>query len=199
MTARYLRQSLVICRRHRTNRRPSNTRKHKSPLATSSTINRDWIAAEFAKSIVIERTLAANARSRAESPPEPAFAVLYCEIAAADERHLAIVETIATRYGHTPIRAVSGGVTETLGRLKEKVAEMGSSALDCLSHDMDAKAEAIHRHNAWVRTFEVIGDSESTRELAIVLNEERTHLKALQEGFNRLIEQHACGNFPMQK
>jgi hypothetical protein len=71
-------------------------------LARSTTINRDWIAAEFAKSIVIERTLAANAKSRAESPPEPAFGVLYSEIAAADERHVAIVEKIATRYGHTP-------------------------------------------------------------------------------------------------
>ena len=168
-------------------------------MARSSTINRDWIAAEFAKSIVIERTLAANAKSRAESPPEPAFGVLYSEIAAADERHVAIVEKIATRYGHIPSRAVSGGVTETLGRLRDKVAEMGLTALDCLSHDMSAKAEAIHWHTAWVRTFQVIGDSESKRELAIVLNEERTHHHALQQGFNRQIEQHACGNKPMQK
>jgi hypothetical protein len=161
-------------------------------LTTPSTINRDWIAAEFAKSIVIERTMAANAKSRSKSPPEPAFGVLYCEIAAADERHIAIIEKIATRYGHIPSRAVSGGVTETLGRLKDKVTEMGSSALDCLSHDMIAKAEAIHWHTAWVRTFEVIGDSESMRELGIVLNEERTHHQALQQGLNRMIEQLAC-------
>jgi hypothetical protein len=128
-------------------------------LATFCTIDRDWIAAEFAKRIVIERTMAANAKSRSGSPPEPAFGVLYCEIAAADERHVAIVEKIATRYGHIPSRAVSGGVTETLGRLKDKVTEMGSSALECLSCDMIAKAEAIHWHTAWVRTFEVIGDS----------------------------------------
>jgi hypothetical protein len=64
---------------------------------------------------------------------------------------------------------------------------------------MSAKAEAIHWHTAWVRTFQVIGDSESKRELALVLNEERTHHEALQQGFNRQIEQHACGNKPMQK
>ena len=30
----------------------------------------------------------------------------------------------------------------------------------------------VHWHTAWVRTFQVIGDSESKRDLAIVLNEE---------------------------
>ena len=104
------------------------TRKHKSPVGTSSTIDRSWIGAEFAKGIDIERSLAADAKARAESPPDPTFGVLYCEIAAADERHVASMETIATRYGHTPSRSVSGGVGETLGRLRDMVAGMNASA-----------------------------------------------------------------------
>ena len=109
------------------------------------------------------------------------------------------METIATRYGHTPSRSVSGGVGETLGRLRDMVAGMNSSPPDCLSHDLRAKAEAIHWYTAWVHTFDAIGDSESSRELAEVLTEERRHQVALQQGFNRMIEQHARGETPSLK
>ena len=95
-------------------------------MATATTIKRDWIAAEFSKGIDAEQALMDNARLRAESPPDPALGVLYHEIATADERHRAIVETIATRYGHVPSRSMAGGIGETLGRLKDKVGEMGS-------------------------------------------------------------------------
>jgi hypothetical protein len=172
---------------------PTTPRKRNSPLPTSSTIDRNWIGAEFPKGIDIERSLAANAKARGESPPDPSLAVLYCEIAAADERHVATIETIATRYGHTPSRSPSGGVGETLGRIRDKVAGMGSSLLDCLSHDLETKAQAIHWHTAWVRAFESIGDAESSRELAVVLIEEKTHHEALQQGLDRMIEQHARG------
>lgn len=168
-------------------------------MATASSIDREWIGAEFAKGIDIERSLAANAKARAESPPDPTFGVLYCEIAAADRRHVATMETIATRYGHTPSRSVSGGVGETLGRLRDKVAGINSSPPDCLGHDLRAKAEAIHWHTAWLHTFEAIGDSESSRELAEVLNEERMHQEALQQGFNRMIEQYARSETPSPK
>jgi hypothetical protein len=163
-------------------------------LASSAAIDRDWIGAEFAKGIDLERALASNAKARAECPPEPTFGVLYCEIAAADERHVAAVEKIATRYGRVPSRSVSGGVGETLGRLKDKVAGIGATPLDCLSHDLEAKAGAIHWHTAWVYTFEAIGDSDSSRELAAILTEEQTHLEALQQGLNRLVAQHAMGD-----
>jgi hypothetical protein len=163
-------------------------------MTMSADIDRAWIGVEFAKCIDIERALAANAKARAESPPEPTLGVLYCEIATADERHVASLETIATRYGHTPARSVSGGVGETLVRLRDKVAGMGSSPLDCLSHDLQAKADAIHWHTSWARTFEAIGDSESARELVVVLTEEQTHQKALQQGLDRMIEQHARGS-----
>jgi bacterioferritin (cytochrome b1) len=70
---------------------------------------------------------------------------------------------------------------------------MGSSSIDCLSHDLQTKADAIHWHTAWIHTFEVIGDSESARELTVVLTEEHTHQQALQQGLDRLIEQRARG------
>lgn len=168
-------------------------------MAPTSATDRDWIGAEFAKGVDTERSLAANAKARAESPPDPTLGVLYHEIAAADERHVATVETIATRYGHTPSRSMSGGVGETLGRLRDRVVGMGASALDCLSHDLAAKADAIHWHTAWVHAFESVGDPESARELAAVLTEEQTHREALQQGFNRLVEQHARGEAPSAK
>lgn len=166
-------------------------------MATTSTVavavDRDWIGVEFAKGIDAEHSLAANAKARAESPPDPTLGVLYHEIAAADERHVVIVETVAARYGHTPSRSVSGGVGETLGRLRDKVVGMSSSPLDFLSHDLTSKSLAIHWYIAWVHAFEAIGDTESSKELAAVLNEEKTHLEALQQAFNRMLEQHAHG------
>jgi len=165
-------------------------------MASPSTINREWIAAEFSKGIEAERSLAAAAKERAEAPPEPAMSVLYHEIAAADERHAKAVETVAIRYGYTPSRSsMAGGLGETLGRLKDKVAEsvIGSSALEVLSHDLAAKANAIHWYTAWIHAFESIGDTESARELAAILTEEKSHQAALQEGLSRLVEHGARG------
>jgi len=160
-------------------------------MATATTINRAWIAAEFSKGIAAEQFMMDEARTRAESPPDPALAVVYHEIAASDERHMTIVETIATRYGHTPARSLTGGIGETLGRLKEKVGAIVSSPLQLLSHDLMAKANIIHWCTAWVQTFQAIGDPESARELAAVLTEEKAHRDALQEGLNRMVAQGA--------
>jgi len=156
-------------------------------MATATTINRDWIAAEFSKGIEAEQSLMEEAKARAESPPDPGLGVLYHEIAAADERHRAIVETIATRYGHTPSRSVAGGIGETLGRLKEKVGEIGCTPMQRLGHDLMAKANSIHWCQAWVQAFQAIGDAESARELAAILTEEKAHRDALQEGLNRMV------------
>jgi len=156
-------------------------------MATVTTINRDWIAAEFSKGIEAERALIEEARARAESPPDAELGVLYHELATADERHRLIVETIATRYGYNPSRAVSGGIGETLGRLREKVGSLGSSPLQRIGHDLMAKANAVHWCTAWVHAFESLGDAESARELAAVLTEEKSHRDALQESLNRLI------------
>ena len=103
---------------------PSSVEKA-AAMTPVAPIDRARIAAEFAKDCDDERSLMAEAGARAESPPDPTLGVVYHEIAAADERHAAIVETIAIRYGHTPSRAVAGGIGETLGRLKEKVGEIG--------------------------------------------------------------------------
>lgn len=176
---------------------------HKSNITTDqkvrpsmtqvSTINRTWVAAEFSKGIEAEQALLAEAKARSEAPPDPALGVLYHEIAAADERHLVIVETIATRYGHTPTRSVASGIGETLGRLKDRVGELGSSAHQRVAHDLLAKANAIHWCTAWVQTFQSLGDAESARELSVVLTEDQAHREALQEGLNRLLLQGATG------
>jgi len=168
-------------------------------MATASTINRDWIAAEFSKGIEAEQALLDEAKMRAQSPPDPSLGVLYHEIAAADERHRTIVETIATRYGHTPSRSVAGGIGETLGRLKEKVTELSTTPLQRVGHDLMAKANAIHWSTAWIQTFQTIGDAESARELAAVLTEEKAHRDALQEGLNRMVTRGALGEDPQLK
>lgn len=160
-------------------------------MATATTVQRDWIATEFSKGIEAEQSLIDEAKARADAPPDPALQVLYNEIAAADERHRGIVETIATRYGHTPTHSVAGGIGETLGRLKDKVGEIGATPLQKVSHDMAAKANAIHWYTAWIVAFEAIGDAESARELAAVLTEEKAHRDALQEGLNRMVTQGA--------
>jgi hypothetical protein len=162
-------------------------------MATVSPTNREWIASEFSKGVEAEQALADEAKTRAESPPDPSLGVLYHEISAADERHRTIVETIATRYGYTPSRSVTGGIGETLGRLKEKVSQIGSTPLQRLGSDLGAKANAIHWTTAWVQTFQAIGDAESARELAAVLTEQKAHRDALQEGLNRLVTQGAMG------
>ncbi len=160
-------------------------------MATAPTINRAWIASEFSKGIDAEQAMIDEAKARTESPPDPTLGVLYHEIATADERHRTIVETIATRYGHTPSRSLTGGIGETLGRLKGRIGEMGSSPFQRLGYDLASKANAIHWSTAWIEAFQAIGDAESARELSAVLTEEKAHRDALQEGLNRLVTQGA--------
>lgn len=162
-------------------------------MATAITPRRDWIASEFSKGIEAEQELIDEARARAESPPDPSMQVLYHEIAEADERHRGIVETIATRYGHTPSRSLTGGIGETLGRLRDRVGEMVSAPLQRVSHDLAAKANSVHWYTAWVNVFEAIGDAESSRELAAILTEEAAHRDALQTCLNRILLQGATG------
>lgn len=164
----------------------------------SSPMNREWIAAEFSKGIEAEQSSADEARSRAESPPDPALGVLYHEIAAADDRHRTIVETVATRYGHTPARGLGGGIGESLGWLKDKVADKlkGARPLDHVAHDLAVKANAIHWYTAWTQAFQALGDVESARELSAVLTEETAHRDALQLGLNRMVEQGARAEEP---
>src|ERR1700737_1769678 len=109
-------------------------------MAQTPSVDRAWIVAGFVKGMDAERSLAAHAKARADSPPDPALGVLYHEIAAADERHASLLETIATRYGHTPSRTADGGVGWAWDQLKDKVGKLGSSAMDQLSWDQTAKA-----------------------------------------------------------
>jgi len=162
-------------------------------MATTA-IDRAWIASEFLKIVDSERSLATDAKTRAESPPTPALAVLYHEIADQDERHVAVLKTIATRYGHTPTRSTGGGVGETLGRLKDKVVALGAGPTDLLRQDLTAKADAIDYQSAWAHAFESIGDSQSARDLAAVLTEDQAHHDALLEGLKRMLEQRTTGN-----
>ena len=154
-------------------------------------IDRAWIVFEFLKVIAAERDSVVEAKARAEAPPDPALAVLYHEIAAGDERHVTVLETIATRYGHTPSRSEGGGVSAALGRFKDKVSRLGSSPSDLLIHDLLAKTEAIYWRIAWTHAFEAIGDTASTRELGIVLTEDEAHRDALLESLKRMVEQGA--------
>jgi hypothetical protein len=167
--------------------------KAATSMATATTIDRAWIASQFTKGIDAERSLAAGARARAESPPDAAMVVLYNEIAAADDRHAGVVETIAVRYGHTPSRTAGGGLGEALGTLRDRVSEMGATPLDRLAHDLAAKADSVHWYTAWVNAFASLGDAESSRELAAVLAEEQAHLEALQASLNRMVERGARG------
>jgi hypothetical protein len=163
-------------------------------MVLDPSIERAWIASEFAKGIDAERSLAADARARADTPPDPSLGVLYHQIAEADERHASIVETIAARYGHTPSRSPGGGIGAMLLHLKERAGELGSTALERLDWDLTAKAHSVHWYTAWVSAFGAIGDAESARELAAVLAEEQAHRDALQEGLNRMVERGARGD-----
>ena len=162
-------------------------------MATAPTIDREWIASEFSKGIEAEHSLQTHAESTASSPPDPSLGVLYHEIANDDGRHRLIVETIATRYGYNPGRGGPSGIGGAIGRLKERVGELGSTPQSRLEHDLCAKASAIHWCTAWVQAFQAIGDAESARELAAVLTEEKAHHDALQEGLNRLVARGAQG------
>jgi hypothetical protein len=160
-------------------------------MTTAPTARRDWIVAEFSKGIEAEQSLQNHAETSASNPPDPSLGVLYHEIAADDQRHRMIVETIATRYGYNPAKGSGTSIGGTLGRLREKMGEIGSTPQTRLAHDLAAKADSIHWMTAWVHTFQTLGDTESARELASVLTEEKSHHEALQEGLNRLIAREA--------
>jgi hypothetical protein len=159
----------------------------------TSSIDRAWIAAELVKGIEAERSLASDARSRADSPPDPALSVLYHEIAAADERHATIVEGIAVRYGHTPSKSSGGGIGQALGHLKDKIVGLGLNTSDQMCLDVTAKAQSVHWLAAWIHAFGAIGDTAGAAELSAVLAEEQAHCDALQSGLNRVVEQGAMG------
>jgi hypothetical protein len=162
-------------------------------MQTPTAIDREWILSEWVKIIELERSLASMAKTRAESPPHPTLAVLYHETAAAEERHVGVLEAIATRYGYTPSRNEGGALGATFGRFKEQVAELGTSASDRLIQDLRARADAIHGQTAWVYTFQSLGDTRSADDLAAVLAEDLVHRGALQDGLNRMVEQRASG------
>ena len=163
-------------------------------MLLAPTVERAWIASEFAKGIDAERSLAVDAQARADSPPDPSLGVLYRQIAEADARHATAVETIATRYGYTPSRTSGGGIGAMLGHLRDKAGELGSTALDRLGWDLTAKAHSVHWYTAWVSAFGDIGDVESARELAAILDEERAHRDALQDGLSRMVQRGARGD-----
>jgi hypothetical protein len=163
----------------------------RSAMTTAPTARRDWIVAEFSKGIEAEHSLQTRAESTASNPPAPSLGVLYHEIAEDDKRHQMIVETIAARYGYNPARAAGGGIGGTFERLKEKVGEIGSTPQTRLAHDLGSKADSIHWTTAWIHTFQSLGDTESARELAAVLTEEKAHHEALQEALNRLMAREA--------
>ena len=152
------------------------------------TVDREWITSELDKGLAAERTLAAEARARAESPPDPTLSLIYHELAAAEDRHHRMLETIATRYGHTPTRDTGGGtIGGTFGWLRGKVTGLGSSPFDRLTYDLVARASSVLWYTAWVHAFQSLGDAESARELAAVLTEKRAHCEALQAGLNGLV------------
>ncbi|MFO0950710.1 MAG: hypothetical protein U0835_06060 [Isosphaeraceae bacterium] len=156
--------------------------------STMTSEQRDAVAAELLKLIELERSLAANAKARAQSPPMPELGVLYHEIAEQDERHVVALETISTRYGNTPTRGSAGGVGETIGRLKEKVVELASEPFDLIRQDLEAKADAIHLGTAWAHALASAGDAQSAKELQTLLDEDQAHRDALLEGLKRLAE-----------
>jgi hypothetical protein len=150
-------------------------------------IDRTWIASELEKGLVAERALAAEARARAESPPDPALSVIYSQLATAEDRLHTVLEIIAIRYGHTPASRSGGGIGGTFGWLRGKVTDLGSSPFDRLTYDLVARATSVLWCTAWVHAFGAIGDTESARELAAVLVEKRAHCEALQGELNRLV------------
>jgi hypothetical protein len=196
---------LVIKRIVHEHRDPENptlfTGESVSPMAQSSStvveqatsIDRAWILSELVKGIEAERYLASDAMAKADAPPDPAMGVLYHEIATADERHAGVIERIATRYGHVPSASQAGSIGQALGHLKEKIVELGRAPLDQSSLDLAAKARSVQWYTAWVNAFEAIGETETARELSAVLAEEQAHFDALQQSFNRLVEQKARG------
>jgi hypothetical protein len=163
-------------------------------MTAAPAVNNAWIVSELVRLLLAERSMSETARLRGESPPDPSLAIVYHEIASADEDHAAAIETIATRYGHTPARGAGGGIGEALGRLKDKVVGLGNSPIDLLAADLVAKAAAIHWYAAWVHLFEATGDADSGRELAKILADEEAHRDALQHALVRLVEHGASAS-----
>ena len=163
---------------------------------STTTIDRAWIASEFLKMVESERSLLTDAKARAESPPLPGLAVLYHQIAEQDETHVAVLETIATRYGHTPTRSAGSGMGETLGRLKDRIISAGTSPVDLVRQDLASKDQAIDWQSAWADTFEAIEDNESARDLKVLVTADQAHREALLQGLKRLLEQRATSNEP---
>lgn len=155
------------------------------------TIDREWVASEFVSGVEQERTLSSEASARAASPPDPSLTVLYHEIAQSDERHAAILEKIATRYGHTPRDFTEGGVGRMLEHLKVQVGELGSEPFEQVWADVAAKGRWIHWLAAWAHAFEALGDQDSARDVSLVMSEEQEHREALQSRLNSLIESRA--------
>lgn len=158
-------------------------------MAVTTTVNREWIAAELAKGIAAEDELADDAAARAKSPPDPALSVLYHEIAEADARHKDLVETVAIRYGYTPPKSLGGGIGKALSSIRDSVNAIGTTPAEQVAVDLKHKANSIHWYTAWVRAFEAIGDSQSAGELNGALAEESAHRDALQQGLDRLVLQ----------
>ena len=82
-------------------------------MSTSS--DRDWITAELGKGLIAERTLAVEAKARASAPPDPSLSVIYSELGKAEDRLYSILETIATRYGHTPTSSGAASANPSAG------------------------------------------------------------------------------------
>lgn len=154
------------------------------------TIDREWIVNQFSRGIEAEHALQHDALATAKSPPDPSLAVLYNQIATEDERHATVIETIATRYGYQGTSGSGGGL---FGRIKDAVSEIGSTPQQRLEHDLAAKSSSMHWATAWVYTFQQIGDATSAEELGVILNEEKAHHDALQQGLNLLLVRGAQG------
>jgi hypothetical protein len=161
-----------------------------------ASVDRAWISAELAKGLDAERSLAADFKAKAASPPDPALSVLYHEIAAADERHATLLETIATRYGHTPSRGNGAGIGRLWNSIKDRFAELGSGALDLLNWGLTSKSLSVDWLIAWAHTFEAIGDNDSARDMAKILAEEQTHQQALQQALNQMVQRRATEGAP---
>ncbi|WZP00465.1 hypothetical protein EP7_002109 [Isosphaeraceae bacterium EP7] len=163
------------------------------------TIDRAWILEQFSKGVDSLDGMKTEAEARAQSPPDAELALLYSEIAKSVARHREVVSTIAARYGDTPSRGAGGGIGEAIGRIKDKVGEMGASSLDLVGKDLGAKSNAIHWSRAWVEAFAAIGDTQSSEELATVLAEEETHRDALQKVLATLVTRGARGELTAKK
>ena len=159
--------------------------------AASTGINKNWVVAEITKLVDAEQYMAGGTGPNPKTPPHEMLSCVYHEMSAADERHVQVLKTIATRYGYVPVRGEGGGIGEAIGRLRDRFTALGSDPIERLIGDLLLKAEAVHRYTAWIQVFETAGDSTSAQELAAILAEEHVHMDALQSGLNRLVEEAA--------